>query len=340
MKKVSIIVPVYNSQNTLVRALGSLVNQTLEDIEIIIVNDASTDATWEIMKECEKQFPDKIVIVDGGTNRGSGGARNQGFDLANGEYIGLVDSDDYVASNMYELLYNEAKRGDYDIVDCGYYREAKDEARIYTSDELTGELDDNKRKALIRGGGYLTTKIFKKELWNDPPIRMREKVKCLEDTEILIYMFLRAKNIGNVKEVLYNYCNSEGSTSKTRDLDEYFNSVYGAMGAVYEVCGNRPEYAGCREMIEYAMARMYSYGINRCIYDRIVEYGASPDKVKSYFDSLGEKEVEMLNKLAELRIKVLELAYDDNSEIMSRITPTDIAIMRECDNRYGRRYQQ
>ena len=109
MKKVSIIVPAYNSHDTLARCLGSLVNQTLSDIEIIVINDASTDDTWEIMKRCEAQFPDKVMIIDGGINRGSGGARNQGFDMASGEYIGLVDSDDYVHPEMYERLYNRAK---------------------------------------------------------------------------------------------------------------------------------------------------------------------------------------------------------------------------------------
>ena len=116
MKKVSIIVPAYNAHDTLARCLGSLVNQTLQEIEIIVVNDASTDDTWEIMERCEKQFSDKVIIIDGKENRGPGGARNQGLDIATGEYIGFVDSDDYVADNMYEHLYSKAKEKDADIV--------------------------------------------------------------------------------------------------------------------------------------------------------------------------------------------------------------------------------
>lgn len=331
MKKVSVVVPAYNSQNTLVRCLTSLVHQTLEDIEIIVVNDASTDDTWHIMQECERQFPDKVVIVDGGINRGSGGARNQGFDLACGEYIGLVDSDDYVAPNMFELLYSKAKEGDYDMVDCGYYSQAKDKATIFSGDNVTGDLDDQKRKILIAGGGYLVTRIFRSELWNEPPVRMRENVRCLEDTEILIYMFLRAKNLGNVKEVLYNYCDNSGSATKTMDLRKYYDSIYGAIKATYELCSSMPEYEGTREAIEYAMINLYSYGINRCLYEQIARYGADIKNVKKYFDNVGELEKKLLIELAELKSKVVVTPYSMNEYVTSRIKTVDIAIMKQCD---------
>ncbi len=337
MKKVSIIVPAYNAHNTLARCLGSLVHQTLEDIEVIVVNDASTDDTWEIMQECERQFPDKVIIVDGGVNRGSGGARNQGFDLATGEYIGLVDSDDYVAPNMFELLYDKAKEGDYDMVDCGFYSEAKDKATLYTGDNVSGILDDEKRRILITGGGYLVTRIFRKELWNEPRIRMREKVRCLEDTEILIYMFLRAKSIGNVKEVLYNYCDNTGSATKTMDLQTYFDSIYGAMEATYELCHRMPEYAepGTKVAIEYAMTNLYSYGINRCLYDQIALFGAGEANVKKYFNGVRGQEKALLQKLAQLRKRVVNGKYRENEEVIRRISNIDIMIMEECDRRFA-----
>ena len=109
MKKISIIVPAYNAHNTLARCLETLVHQTLQDIEIIVVNDASTDDTWEIMQEYESKYPDLITIVNCEKNSKAGGARNIGFDMATGEYIGMVDSDDYVATTMYEQLYEKAK---------------------------------------------------------------------------------------------------------------------------------------------------------------------------------------------------------------------------------------
>ncbi|MCR4687913.1 MAG: glycosyltransferase, partial [Lachnospiraceae bacterium] len=106
--KVSVIVPAYNVEDTLFDCIASLVMQTLNDIEIIIVNDCSTDHTYMVMQMLEEKFPDKIIIIDSPVNRGPGGARNLGMEYASGDYIGFVDSDDYVAKDMYEKLYNEA----------------------------------------------------------------------------------------------------------------------------------------------------------------------------------------------------------------------------------------
>ena len=336
MAKVSVIVPAYNSHDTLATCLGSLVNQTLQDIEIIVINDASTDDTWEIMQRCKKQFPDKVKIIDGKVNRGSGGARNQGFDAATGEYIGLVDSDDYVAPNMYELLYNKAKEGDYDIVDSGYYKESTDKAILSTGDNVTGTLDDKKRNILISGGGYLVTKIFKKELFNCPPIRMRENVRCLEDTEILIYMLLRAKSIGNVKEILYKYCDVKGSATKQIDLNIYLDSVIGAMKAIYEKCTPLSEYEGAKESIEYMVAVLYSYGINRCLFENIRKHGPQKEYVDKYFIGLNEEQKGYLKSIYEIKERCFKILYDDNCLIMRKVAPIDVAIMKKCDQVHKR----
>lgn len=334
MKKVSIVVPAYNSHNTLPRCLDSLVNQTLQDLEIIVVNDASTDDTWQIMLDYEKRFPEKLVVVDGGVNRGSGGARNQGFDMASGEYIGLVDSDDYVSSKMYELLYNKAKETDADIVDTGFYSEAMDKAIVYTSDDLTGMLDTDKRRKLIATGGYLVTKIFRNELWNNPPIRMREHVRCLEDTEIIVYMFLKARSISNVKEVMYYYCDVAQSATKTMDLQTYYDSIYGAIKALYVLCHDLDTYEECKEIMEYVIVNLYSYGVNRCLYDQIVRFGGAKENIKKYFNNVGSREKKLLSDLAELKKKMITVDYHNNSEIMNRISNLDILIMEECDRRY------
>ncbi|WP_242830717.1 hypothetical protein [Butyrivibrio fibrisolvens] len=145
-------------------------------------------------------------------------------------------------------------------------------------------------KRLIAGGGYLVTKVFKRELWQDPVIRMRENVRCLEDMDILIYMFLRAGSIGNVKEILYNYCDISDSATKTMDVDTYFDSVYGAMEAIYESCHRMSTYRGALDAIEYAILSIYSFGINRCLYDQIHKYGASKELIGRYFDVADDKD--------------------------------------------------
>jgi glycosyltransferase involved in cell wall biosynthesis len=335
MKKVSVIVAAYNAHDTLARCLGSLVNQTLEDIEIIVINDASKDDTWEIMQRCKKQFPDKVVIINGTENRGPGGAKNQGIDAATGEYIGMVDSDDYVASNMFELMYNEAKNKDADIVDCGIYFESTDGAEITTGDNVTGILDAEKRKILIMAGGYLTTKIIKRELFNNPPVRMREHARCLIDNDYIKYMLLRANNIWNVKQVLYRYCDSKGSATKTIDLVPYYESIYGVMESIYKMCHNLPEYESVKEAMEYTMINWYSHGVNRCLYDQIVKYGASDAIITRYFDNCSDDISDMLAKLTALKKRITTIDYRDNDEVIKRIAELDIRIMEECDRRFG-----
>ena len=335
MKKVSVVVPAYNSHDTLARCLGSLVNQTLEDIEIIVVNDASKDDTLEICNRCKAQFPGKVVVIDSRENLGCGGARSLGLDAAGGEYIGMADADDYVAPTMYEKLYFKAMETGADIVDSGFYSEATDRALLTVSDELAGELDDSKRSRLISSGGYLVTKIFKRELFNDPVVRMQKNMAALEDLEIFIYMFLRAKSIAAVKEIFYNYCDTAGSNTKMMDFDRYYDAVYRAMQGTYDKCHKRPEYEGCQKAVEYMLANIYSYGINRCLYDQIARFGPDKKNVEKYFDSVGNREKELLTKLYNLKKRVITVPYDENPEITRRITDLDIAIMKECDRRGG-----
>ena len=113
--KVSVIVPVYNSRDYLERCLESLVNQTLPDIEIVVVNDGSPDDSQTIIDRYAEAYPDKIVSLSK-ENGGLSDARNFGIARATGEYIGFVDSDDFVDLDMYERLYDKAASTDSDIV--------------------------------------------------------------------------------------------------------------------------------------------------------------------------------------------------------------------------------
>ena len=129
MKKVSIIVPVYNTEKYLAKCLDSLVNQTLKDIEIIIVNDGSPDNSKKIALNYQKDYPDKIKYYEQ-ANGGQGAARNYGLTKATGEYVGYVDSDDYVNLNMFEKMYDKAKKEAADIVMCSHtviYEESHNE---------------------------------------------------------------------------------------------------------------------------------------------------------------------------------------------------------------------
>ena len=120
MTKVSVIIPVYNAETYLRECLDSVASQTLSDIEIICVNDGSTDSSPEILREYASR-DDRFVIIDK-QNEGYGRGMNDGFDRASGEYIGIVESDDYILPEMYEELYDRAVKHDLDLIKADFYR--------------------------------------------------------------------------------------------------------------------------------------------------------------------------------------------------------------------------
>lgn len=120
MPKVSVIIPVYNVEQYLRECLDSVVNQTLKDIEIICINDGSTDNSLNILKEYATQ-DSRIKIIDK-QNSGYGHSMNVGIDNARGEYIGIVEPDDYIKLNMYKTLYSKAKELDLDFIKADFYR--------------------------------------------------------------------------------------------------------------------------------------------------------------------------------------------------------------------------
>ena len=127
MPKVSVIVPVYNVEEYLERCLDSLVNQTLKDIEIIIVNDGSTDGSKEIIQKYLNKYKNIVYLEK--ENGGLSSARNYGIPYAKGEYIGFVDSDDYVEITMYENMYNKAIEEKSDMVECDFIWEYPNKKR-------------------------------------------------------------------------------------------------------------------------------------------------------------------------------------------------------------------
>lgn len=313
MKKVSIIIPAYNCEKTLAECLGNVVHQTLKDIEVIVVDDASTDGTWKIIAECERQFPELIMAVKSDVNRGPGGARNIGLMYASGEYIGFVDSDDIVSTKMFEKLYLAAKEGNYDIVDCGYYNQEKDNAIVHTSDDLTGDMDGHKRSELIVSGGYLWSRIFRRELIADSGICFREGV-ILEDAEFLICMHTLAKRVGNVKEILYNYRSFPTSASKEVNPDKYIGNAMAAMDAIYETMSNLPNYKEVQCAVEYVIFQLASYCTNMCL---------ASGKNSRNFDGHGKLEE------IEKRIRTyIEGSYKENVYIQAKMSNADLDVMR------------
>ena len=211
MKKISVIIPVYNVENYLERCLKSLVSQTIKDIEIIIVNDGSTDGSQRIIDTYKDKYPNMIKAYYI-KNQGAAKARNYGLDYVTGEYIGFLDSDDYVSEEMYEKLYNEAKQKEADIVCCNYYRvvdEKKFNKKTFGNEKILKEdlFDKNIYEAnlLFDEVPYLWNKIFKAELIKNNDIKFCNELRIYEDLLFTYTAFSKANKISRVDEELYFY---------------------------------------------------------------------------------------------------------------------------------------
>jgi len=242
--KVSIVVPIYKVEKYLNRCLDSLVNQTLNDIEIICVNDGSPDNCLNIIKDYKEKYGDKIVIVDK-KNEGLWKARIDGFKNATGEYIGFLDSDDYVKLDFVEKLYNKAKKENADICVCGYERIDDITGKVYCKEMCRSEekvIDIQKEKGeLLEINTAPWNKIYKKELFKNV-YELENIPTILEDTILLQFLYTKANKMVFVNESLLNYMVREGSNINTVQK-ERIESTYAAMKESREICAkNTPEF--------------------------------------------------------------------------------------------------
>lgn len=212
MVKVSIIVPVYNTAKYLSMCIESLINQTLKDIEIILINDGSTDESESIIKK----YKDKRIKYIFKKNEGIGKTRNLGIEKTNGEYLAFIDSDDYIEPNFCEVMYNKAIKDECDIVICDYYKDINErlEEVKFASFKDTNLKENPEIINLINLGPC--NKIYKKDLFKNQKNRFVENLKY-EDAPFVCRLLLSAKKIGKIDECLAHYVIHEKSETTTRD---------------------------------------------------------------------------------------------------------------------------
>ena len=215
MKKVSIIIPVWGVEQYIGKCLDSLVNQKLEDIEIIVVNDGSPDNSQKIIDEYVKKYPDKVksYIKENG---GQGSARNYGIEVSTGEYIGFVDSDDFVELDMFEKLYNKAKQDKSDIVVCGSYNVSEDYSKK-EKDVFVNNYDTDLENVLF-GKMAVWNKIYKRNIIIDNKITFKEKV-WYEDLAFTLKAIINSSKFSFIDESLYDYLIRQGSTMNNSNVE-------------------------------------------------------------------------------------------------------------------------
>ena len=198
--KISVIVPVYNTQDYLADCVDSILAQTLKDIEVILINDGSTDNSGRIIGDYVKKYPGivrDLTVLNGG----QGWARNFGIDMAKGEYLSFIDSDDYLEANALELMYSAALENDADIVVCDMEKRYDDGKREYVKAALQSDP--------LASAGSSSNKIFRRSSVGD--IRFPVGL-WYEDFAFSAKMLLRSKKTVFVEKPLYIYRCGQSST--------------------------------------------------------------------------------------------------------------------------------
>ena len=216
--KLSIIIPIYNSSRYLDRCLNSIIKQTFNDYEIIIVNDESSDNSIDIVNDFINKYPDKDIKLINIKHSGSSLARKKGLEKAGGEYIGFIDADDYINDKYYEILINEINDNDIIATDIKIGNNIKrNNYQDNIIDSKQASLLIFNQKAIYQ---YLVNKIYKKELFNNISF---PKDMIGEDFIILLQLINNAKNIKMINNNLYYYDLNNLSQSKSPFNEKHLN---------------------------------------------------------------------------------------------------------------------
>lgn len=223
-KLISVIIPVFNNEERIVRCISSVLQQSYGNIELVIVNDGSTDGSEE-----------KIKSVDDGRmryifqeNAGPSVARNRGLDVAKGEYIMFVDSDDYIERDMIESLYSAAVDFDAEIVTCNIRKKRAEHTFVEVKEPYVGQMTWQEfyvNFLLHNGLCSLWNKLFKKSLFHN--IRLYEDIRLGEDSSALLRVLSSAARIAHVPQALYVYdLTHEGiSRNAKKNVYEYMIAI-------------------------------------------------------------------------------------------------------------------
>lgn len=260
----SIIVPVYNmaADGKLNFCLDSLVGQTIprKDYEIIAVDDASTDNSLDILREYEKKYGELVKVIHYDINKRQGGAKNEGLKRASGEWIGFIDSDDWVAPDYYEKLLKKADETGADMVGCDYSLVTEHTYSVgkvvkNNSLEQTGILDEAKHKALLMRSGSMVIKIYRHSVIKENKLDFPENI-FYEDNCAGPVWSLYFKHFEKVEEPMYFYYQHEVSTvhgiteEKCRDRMK-------AAELMYKECKERGFLDTYKKEIEYRFTELY-----------------------------------------------------------------------------------
>lgn len=272
MKQVSIIVPIYNVEEYLPKCLETLIQQTLKEIEIILINDGSKDKSLEICLEYAKK--DKRIRVIDKVNEGVSVARNVGIELAEGEYIGFVDPDDWIEPEMYEALYNKITQIKYPICVCNYYKDtqASSTPKLFKFKNQDINKDNKLSRTQVieyiippmigmddilpRSNSYIMgcvwRGLYQKEFLDEYNIRFAPGISIMEDLVFNVQALLASDGISIEEGVWYHYVQHTSSVLHSYNKNMWIDQI-----RVHELLETALEKAGLKEEMQNRLDMRY-----------------------------------------------------------------------------------
>ena len=227
--KLSYIVPVYKVEKYLRQCIDSILAQTMDDYEIILVDDGSPDNCPAICDEYKEKYPDIIKVIHK-ENGGLPVARNVGFQNAEGEYVFFFDGDDYLISDGIADIYNKAKQYDADIIQTSYYsqdekteevtetKSAFDVNKIYKHSDMEDMVNNHMDENILI---YVWRNLYKTSFLKEKNIRSDEKLRTMQDAPFNMEAFLKADTFVAIDKPIYCYRIREGSIQRTKYIPDY-----------------------------------------------------------------------------------------------------------------------
>ncbi|PWM76194.1 MAG: glycosyl transferase family 2 [Clostridium sp.] len=256
MPKVSVIVPIYNVEKYLEKCINSLLSQTLEDIQIILVNDGSKDNSGNIAKEYEKNNKDRVIYVEK-ENGGLSDARNYGLKYATGDFIAFLDSDDYIEKNAYEEMYNKAIEENADYVECDFIWKFPNKIRVDKQYPYK-----NKKEMLSFVRVVAWNKLIKRQLITDNNLEFPKGLRY-EDVEFTYKLIPFINKFAYVDKPFIHYVQREGSIAnvqneRTAEIVTVLDNVIGfyKKNNIYEKYRDELEYNYARYLLCSSLKRM------------------------------------------------------------------------------------
>ena len=324
MIKVSVIIPAYNLENYIEKTLNSVINQTLEEIEIIVVNDGSKDNTLNIINDIASKY-DKVRIIDK-ENQGVSKARNTGIKEAKGEYILFLDGDDWMDLDALNLLYTKAKSENLDLL-CYDFIMAYEDGRLFNNNDMDfGTISGEDYLGLCMESKVsvsLWSKLIRRDLFETYSIKCPENIAFGEDMATTMILATYSKAVGKLNKNLYYYL--QRSTSVTKTASKKVLDIEKAVNLIKDVLVKNDKYERLNEKFQL-MRFLHIYYFN------VVTTNILGDAHKSLYEiwnSYNDKEVYNNKFYIEfmsnanfnniLKLKLYNLSYSAGNSYISMI---------------------